>query len=215
MNSHAQAGLEYLMTYGWALVIIVTVVGVLFAVISPPTSSFTCASSNPKIILESYNVPYSKNWVQTTCSSGDCEGWGYSPYGDTPGKMVLINATGGAIRITKAENPISYIPQNPPGSCTYISIFGPECINNVPITDLDSKKPGVNSGNKIILGGSAGFCPGSALQNDVALVHVPSGACSLSSVSFPATNTFRIFYTDQFGINRDFNVTCNGYPPKT
>ena len=33
-SGRAQAALEYLMTYGWALVIIVTVVGVLFVVIN-------------------------------------------------------------------------------------------------------------------------------------------------------------------------------------
>ena len=50
MNKKAQAGLEYLMTYGWALVIIATIVGVLvFIVATPPDIVFT--SSHPDKLL--------------------------------------------------------------------------------------------------------------------------------------------------------------------
>lgn len=38
----SQAGLEYLMTYGWALLLIVTIVGVLFTVIGAP-SGYACS----------------------------------------------------------------------------------------------------------------------------------------------------------------------------
>jgi uncharacterized protein (UPF0333 family) len=52
----AQAGLEYLMTYGWALVIIVVVAGVLFFVLSPPTQQITFRSSTRDILLRSSNA---------------------------------------------------------------------------------------------------------------------------------------------------------------
>lgn len=52
MNSRGQAALEYLMTYGWALVIIVVVAGILFFLMSSPSSGVTCNSSDPtKIVL--------------------------------------------------------------------------------------------------------------------------------------------------------------------
>lgn len=38
----SQAGLEYLMTYGWALLLIVTVVGILFSVVGAP-SGYACS----------------------------------------------------------------------------------------------------------------------------------------------------------------------------
>jgi len=50
-NSKAQAGLEYLMTYGWALILIATLVGVLVFIVSSPASSATFSSSNPTKIL--------------------------------------------------------------------------------------------------------------------------------------------------------------------
>ncbi len=57
MNRRAQAGLEYLMTYGWALVIVATIVGVLIFVALPPTQHVSFSSSNPgKILLKSGSV---------------------------------------------------------------------------------------------------------------------------------------------------------------
>ncbi len=50
MNSTAQAALEYLMTYGWALVLIATVVAVLVFIVSS-SSSVVFSSSDPTKIL--------------------------------------------------------------------------------------------------------------------------------------------------------------------
>ena len=53
MNKKAQAGIEYLMTYGWALILIVTVIGVLVFIVSTPVSDVTFRSSDPtKLILK-------------------------------------------------------------------------------------------------------------------------------------------------------------------
>jgi len=55
--SRAQAGLEYLMTYGWALVLIATVVGVLVFIVSAPSSNPTFSSSDPtKILLKGGSI---------------------------------------------------------------------------------------------------------------------------------------------------------------
>ena len=54
MNKKAQAGLEYLMTYGWALILVVTVIGVLVFIVSTPVSDVSFRSSDPtKIMLKS------------------------------------------------------------------------------------------------------------------------------------------------------------------
>jgi uncharacterized protein (UPF0333 family) len=58
MNTKGQAALEYLMTYGWALIVIAIVVGVLIFIVSSPAGSVTCSSSDPtKILLKSANIP--------------------------------------------------------------------------------------------------------------------------------------------------------------
>ena len=46
-NKKAQAGLEYLMTYGWAIVLVATVIGALVLVVSEPVSDGTFRISDP------------------------------------------------------------------------------------------------------------------------------------------------------------------------
>jgi len=79
MNTKGQAALEYLMTYGWALIVIAIVVGVLIFIVSSPTSGVTCNSSDPaKILFKSSNI------LGTAATS----------------EIQLQNATGGNITIT-------------------------------------------------------------------------------------------------------------------
>jgi hypothetical protein len=47
VNKKAQAGLEYLMTYGWALILIATVVGVLVFIVSSPAENVIFTVSDP------------------------------------------------------------------------------------------------------------------------------------------------------------------------
>ncbi len=76
MFSRAQAGLEYLVTYGWALVIIATVVGVLVFILTPSVSNVTFSSSDPsKILLKGGNI-----------AEGEAE-------------VLLQNITGGGITV--------------------------------------------------------------------------------------------------------------------
>ena len=57
MNSKAQAGMEFLMTYGWALILVVTVIGVLVFIVSSPVSDVTFRSSDPtKLMLKGASV---------------------------------------------------------------------------------------------------------------------------------------------------------------
>jgi len=81
MSNRTQAGLEYLMTYGWALVLIVTLVGAIAFVIGPPAEQVTFASSNPEKIL---------------VKSGTISEQG--------AKLNLQNITGGSIKITNLES---------------------------------------------------------------------------------------------------------------
>ena len=78
MEQKAQAGLEYLMTYGWALIVIAIVVGVLVFIISSPASNVTFNSSDPtKIMLKAGNID----------GSGNVE-------------AIAQNTTGGEIQVT-------------------------------------------------------------------------------------------------------------------
>jgi len=52
MERKGQAALEYLMTYGWALIVIAIVVGVLVYIMSSTTGGATCTSNDTSIIIK-------------------------------------------------------------------------------------------------------------------------------------------------------------------
>ena len=82
-----QGAMEYLMTYGWALIVIAIVVGVLVFIVSSPTSGVQCNSSDStKWILKSSNL---------LVDAGDDEA------AAAPGAWVvkLQNATGGNVTV--------------------------------------------------------------------------------------------------------------------
>jgi len=51
MNKKAQAGMEYLMTYGWALVLVTTIVGVLVLLVGGPLEDPVFSSSDPTKLM--------------------------------------------------------------------------------------------------------------------------------------------------------------------
>jgi len=85
MNKKAQAGLEYLVTYGWALVIVITFVGVLTFIISGPEEKTVFVSSDPTRIL---------------MQGGSDEGAGI--------ELKMQNVTGGEITVTNVSLPVGH-----------------------------------------------------------------------------------------------------------
>jgi len=85
MDRRAQAGLEYLMTYGWAIVLVVAVIGVLVLVVGEPLAEPAFSSSDPtKLMIKATGV---ENGVAT---------------------IKLQNITGGQIRVETVSNPSGF-----------------------------------------------------------------------------------------------------------
>jgi hypothetical protein len=85
----AQAGLEYLMTYGWALVLIASIIGVFVILIGTPTGQISFTSSEPtKMPVKGSSYDTAKGFVE----------------------IILQNITGGGISITKVtlDNAVFY-----------------------------------------------------------------------------------------------------------
>jgi len=82
MNQKGQSALEYLMTYGWALIVIAVVIGVLLFVTSSSTGGVTCQSRGSQMILKESPVIVGTNGVG----------------------LVLQNATGGTISSIEATS---------------------------------------------------------------------------------------------------------------
>ncbi len=80
MNKKGQAALEYLMTYGWALIVIAIVVGVLVFIVATPTGGVTCSSSDPTVL----NV-VSNNLLSAASASGDLQ------------DLIVTNTAGGTL----------------------------------------------------------------------------------------------------------------------
>ena len=76
VGARAQSALEYLMTYGWALIVIALVVGVLVFIMAPQ-SDVSFSSNNRAVLVKDSSVH--NNGVVG---------------------LVLQNATGGPIRVT-------------------------------------------------------------------------------------------------------------------
>jgi len=217
MNSKAQAGLEYLMTYGWALVLIVTVAGVLFFVMAPPTESFICRSSDPtKIIIKQYNLPYDSAYSDGTNQLG--YGTIFNVFGgsDLQGEMILQNATGGPIIITDESQP-TMRGVMPNGGNDYLYLvpnctknkkfFGPREINGITMNTLrtalgvvEITKGGEIKADKFVL------------ANDVEDDSPEDPECVLAQSQIPNTHSWGFVYTDQFGYQKEVTITCQGYP---
>jgi len=94
MNDKAQASLEYLMTYGWALILIATVVGVLVFVVSTPSEGMKCSvDDQTKFILKGIEIP----------EGGHSSGPGFDYWQGSENKMILQNVTGGKITVTDIQ----------------------------------------------------------------------------------------------------------------
>ncbi len=83
-GSKAQSSLEYLMTYGWALVLIISVISILVFIVSSPSSVAFSSSDPSKILMKGGSV-----------SGSDAE-------------IKMQNITGGAIDVTSVSMTSNY-----------------------------------------------------------------------------------------------------------
>lgn len=103
----AQAGLEYLMTYGWALILIVSTASILFLIFSPPASQVVFKTDQQNIFVRSSNVT--------------------PPQDGTPAKFTVEfqNGTGRPIVIKKITPPSVMAVASPPNCETSCSLSVP------------------------------------------------------------------------------------------
>jgi uncharacterized protein (UPF0333 family) len=100
MEKRGQSALEYLMTYGWALIVIAIVIGILIYVTSSTTGGVTCQSQSPALILREWAVSAGTNGVGLTLRNAT---------GDTIYPSV---ATGGGSFLDQNANLVSSVSKN-------------------------------------------------------------------------------------------------------
>ncbi len=56
LSSRAQASLEYLLTYGWAFILVISIIGVLVFILTPTTTNVSFSVSDRQLLLKGGNV---------------------------------------------------------------------------------------------------------------------------------------------------------------
>jgi hypothetical protein len=121
MNKRGQAALEYLMTYGWALIVIAIVVGVLVFIVVSPTTEIKCNTSDPsKILVKAFQI-------KNTAAAGA-----------TIGTIRLTNITGGNMTMKSCWGTGAFAQTVPFGA----PLSGTSC--NILNTGLDVVSSGID-----------------------------------------------------------------------
>jgi len=87
MNNRGQAAMEYLMTYGWALIVIAVVIGVLWYVTSGVTGGVTCTSKSNNFIVKAAAISAGTDGVDISIQNGT-------------GQAVTVNSAAGSSTFT-------------------------------------------------------------------------------------------------------------------
>jgi len=95
MDNKAQSALEYLMTYGWALIVIAIVIGVLIFVTGSATGGVTCQSQSQALQLTEWSI-----------SSGT-DGVGLTLRNATGGTITDINAATDGVKFTDTNSVVA------------------------------------------------------------------------------------------------------------
>lgn len=88
MNKKGQSALEYLMTYGWALIVIAIVIGILIYVTSTSTGGTVCQSQSQELVVKDYSITTGTGGVNlslTNKTSGTISGVSAVSSGSFPG----------------------------------------------------------------------------------------------------------------------------------
>lgn len=201
MSSRAQASSDYIMVYVWIIIIIATIASIFFVVLN---KNFSCSSSDPRIIVESYSLPYSANYVSKTCSDNSCESWGELFTDDVSGKMSLVNATGGEISVVSIEPASQSFSSEKKPECIFAQLFVPNYINGKNYNQVNGGQPiKTPAGGKIAISSLS-------LSRDA----IGQG-CSVTDFSYPEKYSFSLAYEDNAKNRKKIAITCEGLPPKT
>jgi len=213
MVTRAQAGLEYLMTYGWALIIIATIVAVTVFLLATPASKLSFRTNMPeKFLAKGGAMPFSSG-------SDTVIQWGVSE----PGEIILTNASGTPIEITgvlidigdeslyndsleQTLNSTQGIWTEGPPGCYYSIHVGLGEINGIQAPNgLDVGPVRVASGEEIRLEGVW-----------MVYLNMAGEGCPFSFSQMNGHHNgsikFLVEYTDGFGLEREFEIEARNIP---
>ena len=144
MDRKGQSALEYLMTYGWALIVIAIVIGVLIFVTSGATGGVTCQSQSTGVIVTEWAV------------NAGTDGVGLTLRNATGGTVVPTGATGsGSFSDTNGSELSASVTKNT--TFTVTGIDGPAAGNTFSdgtVTVNYTTQGGLNATATIVCAGT-------------------------------------------------------------
>lgn len=183
--------MEYFVTYGWLLILIITMASVFFFVFTPKSTQFGCSIDQPtKFILKGYNVPEKYHFAAPE------DYWYDAGTAIEPIEISVQNASGESISITSVEcylkGKYAACASNETGNGYFSNLNDKAKINATKFTDINSTRLLVENNEKILI------------QN-FAIIYRPTAG-------FIPQGRFRFTYLDGAGQEKKFVVSCNGYP---
>lgn len=183
--------MEYIVTYGWLMILIITMASIFFFVFTPKSTQFRCSIDQPtKFILKGYNVPEKYHF------SSPEDYWYDAGAAIEPIEISVQNASGESISITSVEcylkGKYAACASNETGSGYFSNLNDKAKINKTKFTNTSTVPVKIANNEKILI------------QN-FAIIYRPSAG-------FTPQGRFRFTYLDGAGQEKKFVVSCDGYP---
>ena len=221
MDSKAQTGgMEYIVTYGWALVFLFTIVGALILVGSTPQQNMVCSLTNSEdLVLKDFYIPFD--------AEHSTEGklyWGDSSlvhgFGEAKAELVLQNVASGKLRIKNVS--LDVVAGQGEEKCEFQELYGWELVGgSLPGATKARFSIGEFNDHKIFPNcGSEEFVDVPEGQNlrfqkiSFSLIGETSSEELFSSWKLARNTTviFDIVYEDAFGSEKNAKVFCENFP---
>ncbi|MBN2067875.1 MAG: hypothetical protein JW744_05390 [Candidatus Diapherotrites archaeon] len=201
MNEQGQTFIEYMMTYGWAFIVLVSVIGVVMMLVAPSGDETRCIVNKPTdFLIKGVNIPHTSDLTW--------EG----------GELRLQNATGGEIDILGLSFEISKgseacVADGKSVTCTwteagcdYEMVLDIGKLNSTTLAAAGSFPIHLLIGQELVF-------------SDIDFKLTSSGTCS--SLTFDkllerknSQVELGIQYLDRFKYARDVNVVCSNFPAR-
>lgn len=183
MDKHAQVGLDYLLSYGWTVILIASLVGVVFFLLSPSTIEFECRVNNQRNLLFENISGFSYGG-----GPEQAEFWG-------GGKIEMQNISGGKITVTELKKD-GYFYGKP-------SISGVSCtaVNSPSPVILGDKRKFEIEGLEI------------AYNRNLSVPAAECDLYPQESLFDKKEGNIYVSFTDEEGLPHQLIVSCSGFPP--
>lgn len=130
LNQRGQSALEYLMTYGWALIVIAIVIAVLIFVTSGATGGATCQSSSQALVVKESSISAASGVGLTLMNATGGQIVGVTASASASPTTTTFGDTPGLVQVGGVD--ANVVPKNSNFTVTGLTAAA-GTLNNVPV----------------------------------------------------------------------------------